>query len=145
MIETLGFLMSTSATSEAYEAWVTDHFSVGTSSDLTAPLADPDGDGQDNLEEYARGTDPQQFTLPLVFTRSEGAFGTEYRFEQVANRQDLTATFQYSSDLDAWSNMGVLQSTMDVGNNREQVEARLTGDIGAAAELYLRVVWRFSN
>jgi len=140
-----GFLLSSSSTSEAYELWVADNFPANASSSDTGPFTDPDRDLQTNLEEYARSTNPLQTTPMLDFVRNEGSFGPEYRFEQRAGLDDLNTILEYSSDLDDWNTTGLLQSTNSLGNNREEIQGRLTGQLGNSEKLFLRARWQFSR
>lgn len=85
-----------------YAAWATAHFSQQEISDgLATDNADPDTDGLPNLAEYALGTDPLQFTPPLVATL-EGN-GLALTFTRPADLPDVAYAAESSEDLHTWS------------------------------------------
>ncbi len=83
-------------------SWRDQHFTVTEeAAGLAAETADPDFDNWPNLAEYALGTDPQQFTPPLVATRD--ANGLSVTFTRPANLPDVSYAAESTDDLGTWS------------------------------------------
>jgi len=91
---------------ESLDLWKTRYF---TSPELTDPTisgdaADPDGDGETNLQEYLAGTDPRDGQSCLKIESTTTGSGTpqtiSIRFNAVADR---TYTVQYRNSLAAAS------------------------------------------
>ena len=136
-----GLIMSTPLESGGYNGWATEQFgSTALNSDKRAS-ADPDGDGCMNLEEYARGTDPNQATEALAVTLHRGSFGPEVTWQQLASLADVQTVVEHSNDLETWSDEGVSLTESDPFDGREVITARVTGAAGSQANLYMRVRW----
>ncbi|NQX00346.1 Ig-like domain repeat protein, partial [bacterium] len=87
-----------------YEAWQAAFFSPADLADeaRSSPNADPDGDGYQNLMEYAFNTDPLlagNAGMPIVSRDGDGLL--RISFQRL--REDLTYIVEGSGDLSAWS------------------------------------------
>jgi hypothetical protein len=83
-------------------SWKNAHFTEAEqSAGLAADNADPDSDGLQNLAEYALGTDPRQFTPPLVPTLD--ANGLSLSFTRPANLPGLNYSAESSEGIDTWT------------------------------------------
>ena len=139
-----GSLYSTSVGSPEYEFWSEQNFDPQTPLALRVPLADADGDGQTNLQEYAVGTDPEVPNPDIVLEVEDSSFGPEVTFEQRADLDDVQALIEVSFDMDIWSSQGVLHSDRQIGGGREAVTGRLTNVSGDEPKRFLRVRWSFT-
>ena len=92
-----------------YDDWLRDSFTPAqlVLPSFTDPSADPDGDGHDNLLEYALGTHPNNaadISRPL-FHRDGTTIGLSYP----RVRADVQYTVEASDDLYDWSSVGIDQ------------------------------------
>ena len=86
----------------SFTTWRDAHFTTAEqSAGLADDTADPDGDGRTNFAEYALGTDPHQFTPPLV--PSLDSNGLSITFTRPAGLSDVIYTAESSDGLGAWS------------------------------------------
>jgi hypothetical protein len=83
----------------ALESWRLAHFGISSNIDAAADSADPDGDGQTNLAEYAAGTDPNNPTdvFKVLTSQKSGAAFTL----TAAGKAGRSYTLQRCSDLTA--------------------------------------------
>ena len=98
----------------AYSDWQAEHFTAGEQTDLTisGPAADPDGDGLNNLLEYAANLDPK--VPDSTGFPSLGADGGALTLTYVRRKDvgDLAYTVDVSNDLQTWnSGVSVTQET----------------------------------
>ncbi|MCX6868427.1 MAG: MBG domain-containing protein, partial [Verrucomicrobia bacterium] len=85
-----------------WASWCNHYFTeLEQSAGLADDNADPDADGWVNLAEYALGTNPRQFTPPLVPMLD--AHGLALTFTRPANLPGVTYAAESSDDLDTWS------------------------------------------
>ena len=83
-------------------SWRGQHFSEAEqTAGLSAETADPDSDNWPNLAEYALGSDPRQFTPPLIASRD--ANGLSVTFTRPANLPDVSYAAESSNDLSTWN------------------------------------------
>jgi len=97
-----------------YHEWLFRYFQEGQlyNADLAMTLwgvkADPDGDGQDNLMEYAIGTDPQDgFRVSALRVQGTNYLGTNYLlavFRERMTDPNLVFASAVSEDLVNWTN-----------------------------------------
>ena len=133
-----GLLMVTPTEAGGYESWVTVNLD-GVPSALQTPSTDADADGITNLEEYARGTDPNAPNEPtshLPVDIRTTSFGPEVSWQQREGTSDLGTTLQYSDDMENWSSVGV-----SVSSDGASWTGRVTGEAGSRKGLYIRVIW----
>jgi len=137
-----GLILSSGSDTTGYDGWVLNNFPIGATQ--TGPADDFDKDGQQNLTEYARGTDPTEFTLNFLKAPTKTVFGPEITFTQRIAAPGVSTNVEYSTDLIDWFANGVSFDTVPTGNaGFERVTARVTGAPGTAPELYMRVRWFF--
>ena len=85
-----------------FTTWRDAHFTTAEqSAGLADDTADPDGDGLTNFAEYALGTDPQQFTPPLV--PNLDSKGLSITFTRPAGLSDVIYAAESSDGLGTWS------------------------------------------
>jgi predicted outer membrane lipoprotein len=90
------------APANAWVSWQDEHFTeTEQAAGLTAKIADFDFDGLPNLSEYALGTDPRQFTPPLVAVRDGN--GLALTFTRPANLSDVLYSAESSDALGNWA------------------------------------------
>jgi glucose/arabinose dehydrogenase/mono/diheme cytochrome c family protein len=70
---------------QTFSMWQSAHFG-STNSPASAPDADPDGDGANNLLEYLTGTDPEMASDSWAVSARQTGGHVEIVFPQVANR-----------------------------------------------------------
>ncbi len=143
VVDNIHMISVGSSGSEGYAQWVADHF-FGDDLDesVSGMEADPDGDGIENLLEYALGSDPRQpsvFDLPvqsvvnvegedyltLSFARPEGTAGLDYAVEG-------------SSDLVDW-NPGPVEMSSNVEDGLEVVTYRDSVPVSGGERRFLRL------
>ncbi len=111
---------------QAYRGWDNFHFTSAERDDplISGPDADPDGDGRENLFEYAFGGDPRVADHSGVrFTWAEGCAAVS--FSRPANAIDLDYELLAGSDLAHWSPVGAIEhQSVPAGGDREQVVLR---------------------
>lgn len=129
----------------AYQDWRTSHFTADelANAAISGPTADPDGDGVNNLLEYAFGLDPTDTSrdgLPAMSTtRVDGADYLAISFTRLKISGDLIYTVEASSDLANWSALApAAQNVVDHGDT-ETVVARDTVAVGTVPRRFLRV------
>ena len=135
-----GLILSTAANAEGYNGWVLDNF-PGTSDPLIiGEDRDPDQDGIANLQEYARGTDPNAASarLPKEFTRS--GFGPQLTWQHPEPPTDVAIDAEYSTDLLTWRDDGLLVTSTS-SNGTISFTARVTGNAGTSPKLFMRIRW----
>ncbi len=124
-----------------YDAWAGSRFAAFDGDAVRGRLADPDGDGASNFEEYVRGTEPRSANGPLRTTATRGSFGPEIQWTQRAGLDDVEIVVEHSFDLQSWSTEGVGIDITHTENGEQTVEARVTGDAGQAEALFMRIRW----
>lgn len=116
-----------------FESWQVLHFGEaalqdpGLEGDLWGAGADPDGDGLNNLEEYAFAGDPHLASQSLRPWLSLAGERLSIHFHRA--REELTYTVQFSEDLAGWGTL-----VINPGNPGEWVGAADTIDLSASPE-----------
>ena len=154
---------------ETFASWQHGYFTPAQIADATVadPLADPDGDGITNLQEYAFNLDPT-FAEPAVMTANTGLRGLPLiRLEAIAATADtrltveyvrrtaaggggLTYTVQFANDVspaaagtpDGWQGGGS-ETAVSINPRWERVKVTDSvpvGGTGGAARRFARVV-----
>lgn len=116
------------AAAGGYDSWVNATM-PGVAAALTDPMADPDGDGQANLLEFAFGTNPLQPNGP-AFNIVKAADGSlQLSYPRRTSFSGLRYTILISQDLFNWSPVadGVLNESVQslTGNGFEMVTLRI--------------------
>ncbi len=96
-----------------WDAWAQNYFRPGDSDYLakSGPNADPDGDGQPNLLEYALGSAPNQPVSPGSLQPGLITLdGTPYFTISCLDRPDLLLLPEISTTLDAWQPHPMLET-----------------------------------
>jgi hypothetical protein len=124
-----------------YEQWATDH---GLTIGQSGPDADPDGDGFENILEYAFGTLPLNLGSlpePLGITVADGGqsyFAVQYQRNTRAvglRLEPLAAeTLSFSVLLPT-----VPLEPVDLGGGLQQVTRRLSDPVGATSTAFIHV------
>ncbi len=91
--------------SVTYATFRTQYFTSGEQLDalISGPAADPDGDGLNNLLEYATARHPRQPDAPSTATAGLSGSYLTLTYDRRLDTSDLTYTVQASDDLLAWS------------------------------------------
>ena len=118
-----------------WASWRSRYFTEAEqSAGLAADGADPDSDGRPNLAEYALGSDPRQFTPPLLATLD--LTGLSLTFTRPANLPDVSYAAESSDDLGIWSEIPLV--VLEPGPN-ETVRARAPLSPGEPPRGFLRL------
>lgn len=115
-----GTTIGAAPTDATFQAWRVSKFGADAGNPLIAgPLASPAGDGVSNLLKYAFGLDPLVAVtggMP-VMGLSGGSLSLTYT--KVLAATDLLYTVEWSSDLSAWSPLGITEQVLS-GNTATQ-------------------------
>jgi Subtilase family/MBG domain len=118
-----------------FVSWQNIHFDESEQTEgLADDLADPDGDNQPNLTEYALGSDPRKFTPQPVPTRDLD--GLSFTFTRPANLPGITYEVESSEDMAVWR--PALLELVTPGPT-EALRARDPLDTGNPAQRFLRL------
>ncbi|MBK1826554.1 beta strand repeat-containing protein [Haloferula rosea] len=90
----------------SYAGWISGFFPGETDELIIGIDADPDGDGVDNGVENFLGTDPSTFSAGLVPVSASGGSLTASHTRSNSLATDLSATYEWSSDLVNWNDSG---------------------------------------
>lgn len=112
--------------------------------DLTLPngsrgkTTDYDGDGQNNLLEYAFGTNPASAGSVSAVVKVKNYSGSNHLAAEIQKywAMDVTYTVQWSDNLSDWFATGLIT----VENTTARLEVRDTNPLGTNAKRFLRVL-----
>jgi hypothetical protein len=108
-----------------YTAWATSH---GLTNEARAPLLDLDGDGLENLAEFAFGSDPNTSNPQTCTVSILSISGQDYpalTFVRRQNRAPVVISVSISADLNPATDLGsVPVSTTPHGDDTETVVVR---------------------
>jgi len=122
------------------ELWRFANFGSYASQSSGADSADPDGDGLNNLLEYALGIDPNTSGVIPAVLASNGA-NLEYTYSRSTAAKDAGATYQieWSDTLEvgSWSTQNVTQQITSIQGTLETVKASVP--LGSSGKRFLRL------
>lgn len=137
-----GLIMSTVAGDFGFSGWIMQNFPGITDPETIGMTVDPDRDGASNFEEYARSTDPNEITPPLVVELDRPAFGARITWTQAAPPEGVVATAEYTTNLlTGWETAGLILESADNFDGTVTYAAQVTGVAGQGDSLFLRVRW----
>jgi microcystin-dependent protein len=111
------------------ETWRLQYFNSTKNGGAGADTNDFDKDGLTNVEEFAIGGDPKQFTaLPQTVTRAGNTVQFTYQRSKAAIADGFTFAAEFRPDLvgGSWSNVGVTEEILSETAQLQQVRASLT-------------------
>ena len=127
-----------------YEGWRWDHFTPAEIPTLAAPDGDVDGDGLNNVGEYAfcrAAKTPDHNAVLTASVLNDG--GTDYlavTFKRRHKALDLTYIVEATSDFSTWVPVSTqVGSVQDLGNGMEQVTIRDSEPYLESAPRWMRV------
>jgi hypothetical protein len=91
---------------DPHEAWLWAHFGTNANDPtISGDLADPDGDGVDNLLEYATASDPNAASPGGTVLAVYNGGNFQLAFHRNASATDLTYVIKYSDSLTSWNDL----------------------------------------
>jgi hypothetical protein len=113
-------------TGTAMETWRFTHFGTATETPDCAHDADPNGDGEDNLLEFASGQDPSANTR-MVSSLSNAGTDLEFTYTRSlsALAGGMTYAVQWSGELGTWNSSGVTEQILFTIGDVQTVKASL--------------------
>jgi hypothetical protein len=122
-----------------YALWLATNFSESELLDnaVSAPSADPDHDGVNNLIEYALDGDPNDALDAPKPTIEVTEAEWQFTYARPANRTDVMFEVEFSSDLQTWSTTGVTHQQIDSTAEVETWQA--TVDVSGAPKAFFRL------
>lgn len=141
--------VTASPNQEVYADWIAAAFVGATNVAVIGPKADPDGDGADNLLEFALGMNPaladanpwRPGVAGLPVAALQTLDGTNYltmSYRRPAGRVGLVYQVQVSADLAAWSGAVLVSSTAE-SDGSEVLVYRDTIPSAAAERRFIRL------
>lgn len=122
----------------SYSSWASHHFGrQWTALNQAAPDADPDGDSQNNLTEYAFVGDPSAHSRNEA-TLSTDPDGVAIEFSKNPNASDLAWQLMTSPDLRAWQPLDSAEETLVDGTLPNRVRWNASRE-GLAAKQFFQV------
>lgn len=123
-----------------HSSWRQANFGVFTNTGTAADDADPDGDGLNNLLEYALNLPPNAAGRVPASVQATGG-NLEYLYERSTAAFNGGTTYQveWSDDLTTWSGAGVVETLLSDDGTTQQVKATLPAGSGGRRFVRLRV------
>ena len=91
---------------DPYEAWALAHFGTNANNPvISGDFADPDGDGSDNLYEYATASDPNAADSGGSVSAVINGGTYQLVFHRNASATELTYVIKYSDSLTSWNDL----------------------------------------
>lgn len=125
---------------DPYEAWALEHFGTNANNpSISGDLQDPDGDGFDNLFEYATASDPNVPTPEGSVLSVTNAGNIQLTFRRNVSATELTYVIKYSDSLTNWSDLMTYTSGTSWSPNAPGVFATETFPQGVPPDSYVTV------
>ena len=124
------------------ETWRRQNFGIFTNTGNAADLADPNGDGEANLLEFATAQNPNATTLATTALAQNGAtLEFTYTRSLAALSDGVTFTVEWSDTLAAgsWSSVGVTEQILSDNGAVQLVRGSVGVSSGGRRFLHLRV------
>lgn len=123
----------------AFEQWLGDFFEPGAPD--AVENADPDGDGQSNLIEYAFGLDPlQPDVLPPQVAALQAGGVIRFTYQRHSERDDLRFQALISQDLVKWTAPSVISESMQaLSDTMEAVTLEVNAPFDPSDKAFLRL------
>jgi hypothetical protein len=123
-----------------FMAWRAEHFAQNAGDPfISGPLADPDGDGLENLVEYALGSDPVVPDSRTVPVSSRDGDVLRMTWKESAAATDVVIEPQWSEDMVTWDSAGLTVEELTSGEGWVEKQASLDLSGKTRACLRLRV------
>jgi hypothetical protein len=129
-----------------YAEWVTRHFRFDAAAEVTAPLADPDGDGLNNFGEYAFGGAPlaadSAATIEFNLVPDGALLYPAVTFPLRSGTSDISAAVAHSQKLQTWT---TTLTTVEIARTAPDAEGlqrltlRSTTPVDGATDVYFRI------
>ncbi len=118
------FVMTVTGTPQ--ETWRFNHFGTTAETIASASTADPNGDGENNLMEFATGQDPAANThLTTSLADNGSTLEFIYRRSLKALAGGMSYNVQWSDELGNWGSSGVTEETLSTEGDIQTVKASL--------------------
>jgi hypothetical protein len=125
---------------DPYEAWALAHFGTNANNpSISGDFADPDGDGSDNLYEYATASDPNAVDSNGSVSAVINGGTYQLTFHRNATAADLTYVIKYSDSLTNWNDLMTYTTATSWLPNVSGVFATETFPQGVPPDSYVTV------
>lgn len=123
----------------AWQTWQATNFGANTNNAaISGDLVDTDGDGANNLMEYATGMNPAS-SKPVSHSATKNGADLEYTYTKNKSATDVTFTVEWADDLAGpWSTSGV-GTPVVVQDNPTTQQIRVTVPAGAIGRRFVRL------
>ena len=130
----------TRITPTAWQTWQATNFGTNTNNPaISGDLVDTDGDGANNLMEYATGMNPAS-SQPLPHAADKTGSNLEYTYTKNKSATDVTFTVEWADDLAGpWSGGGVTQALVPGSDNGVTQQWKATMPAGANGRRFVRL------
>ncbi len=114
-------------TGTAMETWRFSHFGTTAETFASAANADPNGDGENNLMEFATGQDPTA-SIHLITSLENTGSNLEFIYHRsfTALVGGMSYNVQWSDELGNWGSSGVTEETLSTEGDIQTVKASLS-------------------
>ncbi|MDP0489787.1 MAG: Ig-like domain-containing protein [Verrucomicrobiota bacterium JB023] len=109
-LDAIRVLTEEASASSPFADWLSANFPGETDETIVGPNADPDGDGIDNLAEYALNSLPNDSTSQPAITVTTDDTEVSISYPTVAAATDVSYTVQWSTDLENWFTEGITET-----------------------------------
>lgn len=130
----------TRITPTAWQTWQAATFGTNTNNPaVSGDLVDTDGDGANNLMEYATGMNPAS-SQPVPHAADRTGSNLEYTYTKNKSATDVTFTVEWADDLAGpWSTGGVTQALVPGSDNGVTQQWKATMPAGTNGRRFVRL------